>query len=472
MTASFATGGISLGRSWEANGIVIDSRKVNPGNLFVAIKGNRFDGHDFTADAFDRGAAAAMVEQHPPLVPEDAPLLRVPDSLKALRNLGVDVRARSQASVVAVTGSVGKTGTKDLMAAALGAFGKTYSTPGNLNNQIGAPLSLSCMPRDAEFGVFEIGMNHAGEIDGLSRLIRPNAAIITNIGPVHIGHFTDEMQIAHAKSEIFEGLDPGGIVILNRDNIWFDLLNDKAIKSSPNRIITFGFHESSDVQLAKIEVDHFGSSVEVIVEGQKLKYPMNAVGKHWAVNSAGVLACVYGFNLDIKKAAKALKSITAGPGRGKKSIYTLPDGGIIQLIDESYNASPPSMFAAFSILRLSKPTSDGRRIAILGEMLELGANGPQLHAALAGPLLESRPDKVFTVGNLMQELSAALPNQIRGRHSETSVELANTILNELRAGDVVLVKGSLGTKMSSIVDAIHSMAEAGKQHSSKVLYGD
>ena len=457
--AARVTGARVAGRPWEASGVVIDSRAVAEGDLFVALPGERVDGHDYVDAALAKGAAAALVERAPKDVASDAPLLIVENVLRALAALGAEARSRSSAKVVGVTGSVGKTGTKEALLRALSAAGEAYASHGNLNNHIGAPLSLSRLPREAAYAVLEMGMNQPGEIAPLSSMIRPHLAIVTNVEPVHIEFFESDRDIALAKAEIFEGMETGGVAVLNHDNRWFATLVERARACGVDRIVRFGQEAGADVRLIDVQSSIEGSLVEADVGGRIIRYQLDAVGVHWAFNSIGVLACAHALGLDVEESAAAIRSVSAGRGRGGQVTVPLAFGGSLRLIDESYNASSAAMRAAFSVLEISEPIDEGRRIAVLGDMRELGSRGTDLHAGLADDLLAAAPDKVFTVGPLMRALRARLPRDLRGVHGDISTEVADQIASELRPGDVVLVKGSLGTNMAPIIAAIEALAE-------------
>ena len=457
--AARATGGMASGAAWTASGVVIDSRQVKPGDLFVALAGERVDGHDHVAGALASGAAAALVARVPADVDGAAPLLVVDDVLQGLTRLGAAARSRSRAKVVGVTGSVGKTGTKEALLRALSVAGETHGSAGNLNNHIGAPLSLARLPRTAEHAVLEIGMNHAGEIAPLSRMIRPHLAMITNVAPVHIEFFETERDIALAKAEIFEGIEPDGIAVLNLDNEWYPMLVERARERGVERIIGFGRDAGAEIRLIDAKSDLDGSLVEANIAGRVVRYQLDAIGAHWAFNSIGVLACAHALGLDIEASAAAIRRVSAGRGRGGQVDIALSGGGALRLIDESYNASPAAMRAAFSVLSLAQAREAGRRIAVLGDMRELGERGTDLHAGLADELLAASPDRVYTVGPLMRALRARLPRSIRGAHGDVSTDIAEQIASELGAGDVVLIKGSLGTNMAPIVAAVEALAE-------------
>lgn len=452
-----ATRGALSGPFFEVSDVAIDSRQVKKGDLFVAISGEKFDGHDFVASALAQGAAGAVVSHRPADVPTDAPLLVVYDTMTALRDIAIAARARSTATIVAVTGSVGKTGTKDSLKAALSVFGETHASLGNLNNHIGAPLSLARLPLSAAYAVLELGMNHAGEISDLSRLVRPHLCIVTNVEATHIGHFPGIDAVAEAKGEIFEGMRAGhGIAVLNLDNAQYGLLRERAEAAGVERIVTFGRHETADVRLVGCESDAAGSRIVASIDGKLLAYTIDAIGAHWAFNSVGVLACVHALGLDVRQASLAIRSVTAKAGRGRQERIAV-GGGSALLIDESYNASPASVGAALDVLAMMKPATGGRRIAILGDMLELGDRTAEMHRELADKAATSA-DAVFTVGPLMRSLRDALPSERRGGHADASEDMAPVAAAAVQPGDIVLVKGSLGTRMAPIVTAIRALA--------------
>src|SRR5579885_2019350 len=405
--AECATAGRS-NRDWTASGVSIDSRTVAPGDLFVALAGPRFDGHDYAAQALAKGAAAAVVSRVPENVPTDAPLLRVADTQAALEGLGAMARRRTGAVVVGVTGSVGKTGTKEALRRAFERQGASFASAGSLNNQWGVPLSLARMPRETVYGVFEMGMNHPGEIDALTRLVRPHVAVITTVEPAHLGFFPSVEAIADAKAEIFAGVEPGGSAILNRDNPHFARLERAAHARSIERIIGFGAAEAAEARLLDCRIEASGSAVQASILGETVGYSLPVAGRHWVMNSLAVLAAVKALGADLETAAAALARMPGLPGRGLRRSLAWK-GGSIELIDESYNANPASMRAAIAVLGATSPGPGGRRIAVLGEMRELGSEASRLHAELAAPLAASGIDLVFTVGEEMAHLQAALP---------------------------------------------------------------
>ena len=460
--AAQATKGYAVsqnGGPWQATGISIDSRTVQPGDLFVALKGPSFDGHDFIAMALGKGAVAAMAHRRPANLPANAPLLMVDETLAALTRLGLAGRARSKARLIGVTGSVGKTGTKEALRLTLSSQAETFANAGSLNNHWGVPLSLARLPVSASLGVFEIGMNHAGELGPLSRMVRPEIAIITTIEAVHLEFFASLEAIADAKAEIFEGMAPSGAVVLNRDNPQFDRLAGHARRHGITRIIGFGEHAHAQARLIGCTLEAESSTVRAEILGRRLDYKLAAPGRHWVQNSLGVLAVVGSLGLDLGLAAATLASFSPPKGRGQRRHLTMP-GGRFELIDESYNASPAAMRAAFAVLGHAKVGQGGRRIAVLGDMRELGETSPRLHAELAGPLAAAHVDLVLTCGPLMNGLQSVLPPSMRGGHAKDSESLIPTVLATVRPGDVVLVKGSLGTRMAPIVAALMALENA------------
>ena len=440
---------------FAATGVSIDSRSLERGDLFVALQGPTFDGHDFAAAALQRGAAGALLHRRPANLPAGAPVVEVVDTMKALEDLGRAARSRTEAKVAAVTGSVGKTSTKEALRSVLALFAPTFASAGNLNNQWGAPLSLSRMPRDTRYGVFELGMNHAGEISPLSQMVRPEVAIITTVEPVHIEFFASVAEIADAKAEIFDGLMPGGAAILPFDNPHFDRLEAKA-KRMGARILTFGTGEGAWARLIDCQVEPNGNQVIAEIGGKRLRYRMAAPGRHLALNSVAVLAAAFAFDLDLDQALPAFGALQALKGRGKREFLKIK-GGELELIDEGYNASPASVRAALGLLGTLPTAFGGRRIAVLGDMRELGAAGPQLHRDLAPDLAAAKVDLAFLVGPQMQGLYDLLPDAMKGAHRVTSDEMVQPLLAALKAGDTVLIKGSLGTRMAPLVEAVRAL---------------
>jgi len=450
-----AVRGAAFGRASESiTGVSIDSRTVGADEAFLALAGPNFDGHDYVPAALARGAGLAIVAHRPAGLDAEAPLVVVDDTQAALERLGAAARARAKARIVAVTGSVGKTSTKEALAHCLAAQGDTHWATGSYNNQWGVPLSLARMPRDAEFGVFELGMNHTGEIRALTAQVRPEVAIITTIEPAHLEYFSGIEAIADAKAEIFEGMAPGATAILNRDNPMFERLA-VAAKARDLAIVSFGEHADADARLLSVALDPESSTVEARFAGRTQHYRLGVPGKHLVLNSLAVLAAVAALGADLPRAAEALGTLAGLAGRGKRVPIAVA-GGTATLIDESYNASPAAMRAAFAVLAASRPSGNGRRIAVVGDMRELGSEGAALHRDLAAPLAAAGVDLVFACGPLMLNLFEALPAPLKGAHRETAAELAPLVADALGAGDIVTIKGSLGTRMADIVKPLTS----------------
>ncbi|HEX6980351.1 MAG TPA: UDP-N-acetylmuramoylalanyl-D-glutamyl-2,6-diaminopimelate--D-alanyl-D-alanine ligase [Alphaproteobacteria bacterium] len=445
--------GLRPAGSWQATGVSIDSRTLQAGDIFVALKGPNHDGHDHVRGAFAAGAVAAIVERHISDVPADR-LLTVPDTLEAICRLGRAARARNtRGRFIAVTGSVGKTSTKEALRHVLAALGPTHASAGSYNNHIGVPLTLARMPADTAYGVFEIGMNHPGEISPLVGMVRPDIAVVTTVEAVHLAHFPNGLDgVAAAKAEIFEGLK-GGVAIINRDNAYFDFLSERARAAGVERVIGFGTHAHADARLVEVRLEPTWSLVSAVIDGRALTYRVGAAGRHWAINSLAVLAAAAAAGADLGAAAVSLAELSPPKGRGQRHRVGSGDRSF-ELIDDSYNASPVSMRAAFDVLRAAAPAPGGRRIAVLGDMLELGTDSPRLHASLADALVANGIDLVFTCGQLMARLHDALPATLRAGHAANSEQLAPMVRAAIRPGDVVMVKGSFGSRMGRIVDAL------------------
>jgi UDP-N-acetylmuramoyl-tripeptide--D-alanyl-D-alanine ligase len=435
-------------------GISIDSRTIAPGEAFFAVAGERHDAHDFVATALDKGAGLAVVAaEKRTAFPADAPLLVVPDVLAGLRDLARAARARSAAKIVAVTGSVGKTSTKEALRLALRADGETHASAASFNNHWGVPLSLARMPETARYGVFEIGMNHAGEITPLTRLVRPHVAIVTAIAPVHLEFFDSVADIADAKAEIFLGVESDGVAVINRDNPYFARLKRRATQTGVARIVGFGEHARAQARLIKCVLQADTSTVEADILGERVAYRIGAPGRHLVLNSLAVLAVTSLLGADLALGAIALAQQTPAPGRGVRMSIQV-QGGTALLIDESYNANPTSMRAALALLGDAPVGRRGRRIAVLGDMLELGPAGVDLHRELAAPIAAHAIDLVFCAGPLMAALWESLPASRRGGYAATAEDLEAEAAGALRAGDVVMVKGSLGSRMGPIVKSL------------------
>ncbi len=473
-----ATNGICAG-TWTANGVSIDSRSVKSGDLFVALKGQSFDGHAYALAALKQGASAALVhseikdsgEYHNRLV-------MVKDTFAALQNLAKASRARTNAKIIAVTGSVGKTGTKEALKLGLSMLGKTHATEGNLNNHWGVPLSLARMPADAAFGVFELGMNHAGEIAPLSQMVRPHAAIITTVEAAHLEFFNSVAEIADEKAAIMAGLEPNGSVVLPRDNAWYVRILAAAKTYNCKNIVSFGTSGDSIARLVSWSLTPDGTQVAAEFDGERITYDMIVSGRHWALNSVAAIAAVRAVGADFHKAAGALSKLDAPEGRGARK-HVPVSGGDILVVDESYNASPAAVrVLAETLAQMHQPVhgtlgtdGGGRLIMVLGDMLELGSSAAALHAGLAPSLKAAEIDIVFTAGPLMESLHKALPPAMRGGHAADSQALAPLVAAAVHAGDVVAIKGSHSSHMERVVAALLALDTTNKTPSARAANG-
>ena len=452
---------------WQASGVSIDTRTLQPGDLFVALKDTR-DGHDFVAAALAKGAAAALVSRLPAGVPDTAPLLIVPDVLAALADLGTFARARTKAKVIGITGSVGKTSTKEMLRAILQGQGKTHAAEASYNNHWGVPLTLARMPPDADFAVIEIGMNHPGEIAPLSRMARPHVALITTVGAAHLEAFADVAGIAHEKASILDGLEPHGTAILPADLAETLILTAKAATTAAKTLL-FGTSATADYRLTTVTLTNETTIAHATRHGQPLLYKVRSPGKHFAANALAALACADALGLDPAIAANDIGNWTPPPGRGTRQCILLDivDETTFDLIDDAFNANPTSMAASLDVLIAAKPDDNqgsigaGRRIAILGDMLELGPTEIDLHRAIAAHPGLHAIDRIHCVGPRMHALWLALPPRQRGLHTDTAAELAAHARSLIDAGDIVLVKGSKGSKVSLVVDALRKLGHGG-----------
>jgi UDP-N-acetylmuramoyl-tripeptide--D-alanyl-D-alanine ligase len=441
------------------DGVSIDSRTVGAGEAFFAIKGESRDGHDFVLAALKAGAALAVIAaDRSSRFRQDLPLLVVDDVLGAMRALARQARSRTSAGIVAVTGSVGKTGTKEALRLALASQGATHASVASYNNHWGVPLSLCRCPAMTRFGIFEIGMNHAGEIEPLTRLVRPHVAIVTAIAPVHLEFFASLDAIADAKSEIFLGVEPGGAAVVNRDSPQYVRLEQNALRAGVARIVSFGEHASADARLIDWHAQGEGSHVRARIFGREIKYALGAAGHHLAINSLAVLAAVSLLHGELEPAAHRLADVRSMRGRGGRLMLDVP-GGTITVIDESYNANPASMRAALALLAQTNRSPRCRRIAVLGDMLELGEHAAALHRDVAKDIVAGGVDLVFCCGPLMKNLWEALPSGCRGGYAKSAAELEPDVLAAARAGDIVMIKGSLGSRMGPIVKALENCFE-------------
>lgn len=460
-----ATGGRPEGISdGPISTITIDSREVPPEALFVAIKGDTHDGHDFVGKALEAGAAAALVSEAYQAEHGGRNLIVVPDPLQALELLAVAARSRSRAMIVAVTGSAGKTTTKEAIRTVLSAAGPTHWSIKSFNNHWGVPLMLAGLPREAQFGVFEIGMNHPGEITPLVKLVRPHVAVITTVAAAHLQFFDSVADIALAKAEIFNGLEPGGTALLNADHDYLHILFAQARESGVGRIVTYGFEENSDWRIAGTTQLDQKMAADVRHEGQSYHLRLNVPGKHMVANAVAALAVAQLAGEGTKAALEALAEFGAPEGRGL-TLKLGPKKNPLLLVDESYNANVASMNAALELFgQVSAP--GGKKLVVLGDMLEMGPQGPLLHAGLADAVVKSGVSHVYLVGPVMRSLAEELARRAeRDRdmpgvtHMQTVEEIGEPLLVALAYGDAVMVKGSKGIRLASLVKSIRERFE-------------
>ena len=464
--AARATGGRAT-RPFAATGVSIDTRTLRAGELFVALKDLR-DGHDFVAAALAKGAAAALVSRIPEGVAEDAPLLIVPDVLRALEDLGRAARARTKARVVGITGSVGKTSTKEMLRAVLGGQGRVHAAEASYNNHWGVPLTLARMPEETEFAVIEIGMNHPGEIAPLARMADLDVAMITTVAPAHLEAFDSVEGIAREKASILDGLRAGGVAVLNADIDTAPILRAKA-EALGLRAVMFGAVEGAEWRILSVSLSDGATVVRAMRRGEPILFKVLSPGRHFAANALGALAVAEALGCDPAIAACDIGRWSPPAGRGTRErivMDTLEDTGF-DLFDDAFNANPASMAAALDVLIAAEPENGigrlatGRRIAVLGDMLELGPQEAALHAAIARhPGLE-KVALIHCVGPRMHALWQALPRAQRGEWVETASELASRARSLIDAGDIVLVKGSKGSKVSLVVDGLRKLGQAG-----------
>ena len=448
-------------------GISIDSRSLGKGEAFFAIKGDRVDGHDYAGIAIANGAALLVVSEAklPALGRLNAPMIVVDDVLDAMVRLGCAARDRSAAKIIAVTGSVGKTTTKEMLRHMLQPSGRVHASVASFNNHWGVPLTLSRMPENTDFGIFEIGMNHADEIRPLVRMVRPHVAIITTIAAAHLGNFKDLEEIAAAKAEIMEGLVDDGHVILNRDNEQFDTLEKTALALGVAHIHSFGSSAKADFRLVEYAGGSEGGVLWAAIENRTLEIPIGAPGRHIAENALAALGAVNLVGAHLDAAVAALATLQPEKGRGARHRLAIGSGTFV-LIDESYNANPASMRAAIALLKDTALPEGGRRIAILGDMLEMGEASADVHAGLAGPLVRAGITDIWLAGPDMAHLRDALPDGTHVEHRLAVDELKEFALGSIAAGDVVMIKSSKGTGCGRIVSALLERypASSGPEH--------
>ncbi|MEM8749114.1 MAG: UDP-N-acetylmuramoylalanyl-D-glutamyl-2,6-diaminopimelate--D-alanyl-D-alanine ligase [Pseudomonadota bacterium] len=445
--------GVADAEPASVTGISIDTRSLQHGEAYFAIKGDVHDGHKFVAAAHAAGAAISVVSEEwvSKLEGETGPLLVVDDVLAGLEKLGLAARARSSAKIVAITGSVGKTSTKEAVRTALSACGSVHASAASFNNHWGVPLTLARMSEDVDFGVFEIGMNHPNEISPLVKMVQPNVAVINNVAAVHLGAFDSVDGIARAKAEIFDGLVPGGTAVLNADDERFELQKTFAKEAGVANIVSFGEAEGADVRLTTVKLHGSCSCLSANVLGEDMMVKVGIPGRHMAQNALAVLAIVKLFGADLAQAGMAMAATQAVKGRGQRHKLKI-DGGAMVLIDESYNANPTSMSAALALLGSAATQGAGRRIAVLGDMLELGPQSKDFHAGLADAVLSNSVDLVFCVGPEMAYLHTALSGKVACEHALTIEDLLPSILEALASGDVLMAKASLGMRFAILID--------------------
>lgn len=464
--AAKATGG-RVASDWEVSGVSIDTRTIEKGDLFVALKAAR-DGHDFVAQALEKGAAAALVSRIPEGVDNPEKLLIVDDVQAGLEALGEAARARFQGRVVAVTGSVGKTSTKEMLRTVLSAQGRVHAAEKSYNNHWGVPLTLARMPQDADFAVIEIGMNHPGEISPLARMARPHVAVVTIVAAAHLAAFESLEGIAREKAAIFDGLEQKGVAVYNADLPVSHILKDAAAAKA-KRLISFGETSKAHHRLTEVRVQDACTVVQGRAWRLPLVYKVMVPGRHFAVNAMAVIAVASALNLDRALALAAMAQWEAGAGRGLRErimLDAVDEGLTLELIDDAYNSNPASLGAALEVLAAAQPRDHvgrqdrGRRIAYLGDMKELGRDEVAMHKALADNRFLRQIDVVHCIGPLMKHLWEALPRERRGHWAETSEKLAKRVRADLDAGDVVLAKGSLSMGVGRVVDAIRKMRQS------------
>lgn len=451
---------------WQADGVSIDTRTLAAGDLFIALKDIR-DGHDFVAAALAKGAAAAMVSRIPEGLAEGAPLLIVDDVLQALERLGKAARARTRARVVGVTGSVGKTSTKEMLRAILGGQGKVHAAEASYNNHWGVPLTLARMPEDADFAVIEIGMNHPGEIEPLARLAALHVAMVTTVAPAHLEAFASIEGIAQEKASIFRGLQPGGTAVLNADLPFTPILMAEAAAAKA-QIVRFGSHADAEWHLNSATIRDETTVVQAHAAGAPLLFKVSTPGRHFALNALGALAAAAALGANPVISSHDIGRWVPPSGRGSREriVTDLVDETHFDLIDDAFNANPASLAAALDVLIAAKPThgmgsvGDGRRIAVLGDMLELGPTELDLHRAVARHPGLSAISTIHCVGPRMKSLWDELPRAQRGRWVETAPELASDARSLFDAGDILLIKGSKGSKVSLVVDALRKLGQS------------
>lgn len=455
---------------WTARGVSSDTRTLQPDDIYVALKGPNFDGHTFVEAASQAGAAAALVDHRVEGVNEAFPQIIVPDVLKALGALGRFARQRYNGKLAALTGSVGKTSSKEALNYVLSEQGKTYVTPRSFNNHWGVPLTLANLPEDARYAIIELGMNNLGEIASYTQIVQPEVAYITNVEAIHIGKLGSLENIAKAKAEIFQGMRAGGLAIINTTSHLSDFLEREARQYHASEVWKIGRDASAQIRLIAAEQTTYGQQIKAQLFDQEISFSLQLKGEHWVYNMLGVLAVVKALGADVAKAAQKLSGFEALAGRGQSYQVSLSSGGTIQVIDESYNAGPVSMKAALQVLGQTVTEGQGRRVAILGDMLELGDDAKTEHRKLADIIEQNKIDLVYTSGESMAYLAELLPNNKLGGHDNDPVKIADMIANSVQAGDVYMIKGSRGRyhalgRMYAVVGALLALNKDGVKES-------
>ncbi len=463
--AAAATGGTVTG-DWTVSGVSIDTRTLQPGDLFVALTAAR-DGHDFVAQALAAGAGAALVSRRPEGVAADAPLLIVPDVLQGLEALGRAARARTRAQVVAVTGSVGKTSTKEMLRTALSGQGKTHAAEASYNNHWGVPLTLARMPADTDYAVIEIGMNHPGEIEPLTRMARPHVVMATTVAAAHLEAFENIDGIAREKASICLGLEPMGVAVMNGDLPTSPILIE-AGRAAGAKVITFGQTAGCHHRLIDVRIRSGHTVAQARAWRTPILLKVGTEGRHFATNALGVVAVLAALGADRVRGLMDLAEWSPPAGRGTAEQIVLDrarSGEYFDLLDDAFNANPTSMSASLEVLASRQPrdgvgrVSRGRRVAILGDMLELGPDEMALHANMAADPSMAAISVVHCVGPRMRHLYDALPEDQRGLYANSAQDFLANCARLADSGDVILVKGSKGSKVSLVVDALRKLGQ-------------
>ncbi len=437
-------GKLLASKKWESTGPCMDTRTLEPGEFYIAIRGESLDGHLFVAEALKKGAVAAIVDHIPDNPPENAPLVVVSNTDEALLNLGSYARQRLTGQVIGITGSAGKTSTKDMLALCLSDQGSTHASGKSFNNKWGVPFTLAQCDPHSKYVILEMGMSHGGELSRLTQVAHPHVAIITTIAPAHIENFDSIEGIARAKAEIFEGVDKKGVAIINGDIPQTDLLVHLAEKQKIQTILLFGESPQCKARILTYKPTETVVEITANILGEKVSYALQTYGKHFALNSLAVLATVKILGASLQEAAQSLGQFEASDRRGKS--YHLKNN--ITLVDESYNANPLSMRAALQSF-IERPTP-GRKIVVLGDMRELGPNSPEFHQQLETPVLEGNFHKVYTFGTEMK----ALHSKINSLHYDTMDDLVQNILKDLHPNDAIMIKASNSINLNKLVQSI------------------